>query len=150
MSDKKYAVEPVEIEVPAHTILRPPGPQIQRRERWVPLPQEYEGFKFRLWVNAPTKLWNALTAEANVPSGATEEEKAQIEKASEREKQQALAKIVLEHNGWLDFDGEPYPPASDAEAFWEAIPQELATTVLIACHVEMSVLPNSLLPKRRR
>lgn len=107
------------------------GPQIKRREKWVELPAEYEGFKFRVWVNAPTKLWNDLQSE---------DDQAALE---------AMKKLVLEHNGWLDFDGEPYPPAGETK-FWEAIPTELAACILVATQTEMQKLPNSIAPPRRR
>lgn len=111
------------------------GPKIQRREKWVDLPNEYEGFKFRVWVNAPTKLWVAV-------GKAGEED-------GETQAQEALKQIVLEHNGWLDFDGNPFPPATSTE-FWEEIPTELAACILAATQAEQSKLPNSLAPKRRR
>lgn len=107
------------------------GPQIQRREKWVELPDEYAGFKAKVWVNAPTKLWTDLN------SG--EEEKAL----------EAAQKLVLEHNGWLDFDGVPYPETSRGE-FWELIPTELAACVLAAIQAEVQKLPNSMVPRNRR
>lgn len=107
------------------------GPQIKRRETWVELPSEYEGFKFRVWLNAPTRIWAELTAD---------NEKASLG---------ALQQLVLEHNGWLDFDGQPYPPA-EVEKFWEEIPTELAACILIALQAEMQKLPNSIAPQSRR
>ena len=107
------------------------GPRIKRREAWVELPDDYEGFKFRVWVNAPTRIWNDLNA------------------GTEALALEALQQLVLEHNGWLDFDGEPYSPAGEA-AFWEEIPTELAACMLVATQVEMQKLPNSMAPPRRR
>ena len=107
------------------------GPQIKRRLVWVALPDEYEGFEAQIWVNAPTKIWQALG------SG---DEVAALE---------AMQKIMVGHNGWLDFDGEPYPPADDA-ALWEEIPTELAACVLAAAQAEMQNLPNSIATKNRR
>ena len=75
------------------------GPQVKRREAWVDLPEAYEGFRFRVWLNAPTRVWGELTGE------------------NEAQSLGALRSLVLEHNGWLDFDGQPYPPAEEAE-FW--------------------------------
>lgn len=118
------------------------GPQIKRRETWVELPEEYEGFRFKMWVNAPARVWNELNPPANDDS---DEDGA----AREATAQAALRQIVLEHNGWRDFDGQPFPPADDA-AFWEAIPTELAACVLMAARVEMGKLPNSMAPQRRR
>lgn len=111
------------------------APQIQRRESWVQLPDEYEGFEFKLWLNAPSKLWVAIGQ-----AGAA---------GSEDEAQAALAKIVLEHNGWLDFEGNEYPQPGQAD-FWEEIPTELAACMLVVCQEAMGRLPNSLAAKRRR
>ena len=97
------------------------------------LPGEYEGFRFRVWLNAPTRIWNQLTGEAS----------------GEAEMHEALRQLVLEHNGWLDFEGNPYPPAGEAK-FWEEIPTELAACILSAAQVEMQKLPNSIAPQRRR
>lgn len=107
------------------------GPQIKKRLTWIKLPDEYEGFEAQIWVNAPTKYWNML---------GTGDEDAIID---------GVRHIVLEHNGWLDFDGEPYPPASEA-AFWEEIPSELAACILMAAQAEVQRLPNSLAPNNRR
>ncbi len=107
------------------------GPQIQRRVKWVDLPEEYAGFQAQVWVNAPTRLWTELN------SG--EEEKALG----------AAQKLVLAHNGWLDFDGVPYPAPSAVE-FWNEIPTELAACVLAAIQAEVQKLPNSMVPKPRR
>lgn len=111
------------------------APRVQRREKWIELPGDYAGFQFKVWVNAPTKLWTEI--------GKLADSEAQHEPMT------ALKKIVLEHNGWLDFDGNPYPPATET-AFWEEIPTELAGCVIIATQAEMGKLPNSLAPKRRR
>lgn len=108
-----------------------PAPRIARRDNWVQLPDEYAGFRFKLWVNAPQRLWN------EVASG--EQERAKL----------ALAQIVSEHNGWVDFDGQPYPLASDP-TLWDAVPTELAAVVIAAANQEMLRLPNSLAPKKRR
>lgn len=118
------------------------GPQIKRREAWVDLPDEYEGFQFKLWVNAPSKLWTDLTASSNKDDDASRNDNEDMRVA-------ALRQIVLEHNGWRDFDNTPFPPASEAE-FWEKIPTELAACILVAAQVEMRKLPNSIAPKKRR
>ena len=107
------------------------APQIQRREKWVDLPDEYPGFRVRIWVNSPTRLW------ADLGSG------------DEQAGQKAAKKLVLEHNGWLDFDGNPYPPPSET-AFWEEIPTELAACIMAVAQAEIQKLPNSIMPRRRR
>jgi hypothetical protein len=109
----------------------PSAPRIKRREVWVDLPAEYEGLKARIWVNVPARIWADI--------GGSEKDAAKA----------AARQVVLEHNGWLDFDGEPYPPASD-DAFWDVIPTELAAVLLTVIQLEMAKLPNSLTPRRRR
>ena len=106
-------------------------PQIKRREKWIELPEEYEGFEVRVWVNAPAKLWSELQT------------------GNEERARAALSQIVLEHNNWLDFDGEPFPAANEPD-FWEAIPTELAALILVAVQQEIQSLPNSIAPRRRR
>ena len=106
------------------------GPQIQRREKWVDVP-EYEGFKVKLWLNAPQKHWNDLGGKD--PKAVTK----------------AFGTLIIEHNGWRDYDGEAYPPAG-TPAFFEAIPTELAFTLIAMASKELQALPSSLAPTRRR
>lgn len=106
------------------------GPRIPRREKWVQLPEEYPGFEAQVWVNAPTQVWGNLSS------------------PDEGVAMEAAKKLVVAHNGWLDFDGEPYPSPSD-EAFWNAIPTELAACTLAAIQAEAQKLPNSMMPKPR-
>jgi hypothetical protein len=108
------------------------GPQIQRREVWVELPQaEYPGFQFQFWVNAPTRLWRDMVS-------------------GHEERGLAAAKtLVVGHNGWRDYDGAEYPPPAEA-AFWDAIPNELLACMIMAMRLEMQRLPNSMAPLRRR
>jgi len=108
------------------------GPRVQRRETWVDIGDPYAGFQFRLWVNAPVRLWN------DVWSGRTNG----IIRA-------ALLQIVLEHNGWRDEHGAPYPAASDP-AFYDAIPNELFSFVLTVAQEESQRLPNLRALKKRR
>ncbi|NJN53281.1 MAG: hypothetical protein HC804_00110 [Anaerolineae bacterium] len=113
------------------------GPRVQRREKWIELPGDYAGFQFKVWVNAPTKLWTMIGKLAT------------DEAENSSEGMEGLKQIILEHNGWRDFDDNPYPPASET-AFWEEIPTELAGCIIIATQTEMGKLPNSLAPKKRR
>lgn len=110
------------------------GPQIPRRETWVDLPEEYPGFRVLVWVNAPARLWNPV----NNPNPVSNQ---QIEAA--------LRQICLEHNGWLDFEGQPYPPPTETE-FWQLIPTELAASMIEVARVASRQLPNSLALKRRK
>ena len=107
------------------------GPRIKRREVWLTLPPEYEGFEIKVWLNAPTRIWAALDT------------------GDETEIREALGQLVLEHNGWIDFEGKIYPPA-DTSQFWQEIPTELAACVITLAQAEMQRLPNSLAPQRRR
>lgn len=131
------------------------GPRLPRREVWVDLPEEYPGFKFKMWVNAPQRVWNTIASAAKVSplvDDATPEQivaHAAAAAATTAAVTAALQKIVLEHNGWLDDEGQPFPPASDA-AFWEAIPTELGGVVMASAQLAMGDLPNSLPPRKRR
>lgn len=107
------------------------GPRIPKRIDWVDLPQEYAGFRARIWINYPQRLVGEIT------SGDTSRMTA------------ALAQIVLEHNGWLDDEGQPFPPPT-TQAFWEAIPTELAAVLMALINAEASRLPNSLTARPRR
>lgn len=108
----------------------PTGPRVKRREAWVDLPEAYAGLKFRMWVNAPQKLWVDVWSRDGTRAEA------------------ALSQIILEHNGWLDFDGQPYPQLPDPQ-FWIDVPTELVSVMIIVAQDEIGRLPNSLAPKRR-
>ncbi len=109
----------------------PVGPQIPRREAWLDVP-EYPGFKLKLWLNYPRRLLDTLS------------------EGDEAAKRDALLRIVLEHNGWRDEEGQPYPLASSPE-FYAAIPTELAiVVVLLAVDEVTTVLPKWMAEKRRR
>jgi hypothetical protein len=108
------------------------GPRVQRREKWLDMPTEYEGFQVRVWLNPPAWLWHQFM---RVDGGA--------------ERLAAASKIVLEHNGWLDIEGKPYPPP-DMPEFWAEIPTELAACIMRAILLEQQNLPNSLAPMKRR
>ena len=133
-----------------------------RREATVSVPG-YEGFEFRMCVNAPQSVWNPImgigletpiTVESDEPTeieiAAVEAANASAEAANTEKFQNALAQIFIEHNGWCDFDGEPLPPASDAKAFWEAIPQELANAVIALALGEVGKLGGSIRNKKGR
>lgn len=114
------------MEAPA---VQTPGPIIPGRSVWLDVP-EYPGFKVRLWSNMPNRLLLEIDSR-DVPRV-----------------QAALLEIVLEHNGWRDEDGNEYPPA-DTQAFWDAIPQELAILVIGLIGEAPRQLPNSLMAMRR-
>lgn len=124
------------------------APRIQRREVWVDLPAEYAGFKVRIWVNPPSRLWADIITPQD-PDETPESAKELTEQVKEDKRLAALKRIVLEHNGWVDYDGEVYP-ATNTKEFWDDIPDELAAVLLTVIQREMAKLPNSLIPKKRR
>lgn len=111
----------------------PTGPIIIRRVKWVDLPEEYEGFKFKMWLNPPGKLWQQIFSN----------------ESDEEAKQAALGLIVMEHNSWRDYGGEVYPDTNTKE-FWEAIPNELAALIITLCQLQVADLPTSALAKSRK
>lgn len=109
-----------------------PKLKMAKRTAWVDLPgrdedgqEAYPGFKVKIWVNYPSGLIQ------EVRSGDSERAKT------------ALKKIVLEHNGWGDIEGNEFPEAQTDE-FWEAIPNELAAAVITLVQMEATKLPNYL------
>jgi hypothetical protein len=85
------------------------APRVVRRVKWLSLNDDecYPGFEVKAWLN-PSHMQRRLLD------------------VTEGDRASAFIKlIVLEHNGWVDEEGEAYPPASDA-AFWDAIPMDLA------------------------
>lgn len=125
------------------------GPQVKRRTRWLALPDEYEGFEVEVWVNAPTRLWMDIQASTEIDPDWSDDEIAAAASADEARRQVAASKLFLAHNGWRDFDGNEYPPPSEA-TFWEDIPTELAACIFTLARTATTDLPNSLAPKRRR
>jgi hypothetical protein len=103
------------------------------QSRWVDVDSErYPGFRVKLRANfrQATALEIASGDEARMVAG--------------------LAEVVLEHNGWRDDLGEPFPPATDP-AFWtgpRSIPTEVAGLLLARVAEEASAYPNSRRPMR--
>lgn len=112
----------------------PAGPMAPHRVEWVDLP-EYPGFKMKIWVNYPQATFDALFATGEGSAEASNE---------------ASKEIFIEHNGWRDHKGTPYPPMSDPAEFWSAIPNELGGLMVAVLRKQAGVLPNSLLPTRGR
>ena len=108
-----------------------PGPRLPRREVWFDLPDEYAGFRVKVWVNYPRRFNGELA------TGDSERIVA------------VLRQIVLEHNGWLDVDGTAFPAASSLE-FWDAIPDELAAAVIILMREQVGKLASSLATRSAR
>jgi len=110
---------------------RPGAPRVGRRENWIEIPDPtYQGFQFRVWVNYPQKYEDMLRS------------------GDEEKMHAALTTIILEHNGWLDEEGAPYPPANDAE-FYKQIPTELLAVMLTLVRQESARLSNLLMQNWR-
>lgn len=93
------------------------GPRMPRRTAWIELPDEYgaAGMEMLVWTNFPHGIGNALRGLKG-----TDAFKA------------ALSAVVLEHNGWLDADGEPLPAAQSEDFWWgDGVPDELVGVVLV-------------------
>lgn len=128
----QYEAEPVTINGSHRPA--PTGPRLTRRERWVPIDDEdtaeeekaYSGFKVKLWVNYPRHLIIELR----------ESDDAEVQK-------KILTQMVVAHNGWVNIDGEEFPPANDP-AFWEQIPDELAGALIALVNRESSKLAASV------
>ena len=107
-------------------------PRIQRRYAWLDLPEDgYAGFKAKFCTNFPQRLRADLASNE-----------------SER-METALREIIVEHNGWLDEDGTPFPLTTDP-AFYDAIPTELAAVLITMTQTAAAALPKSLLAMRAR
>jgi hypothetical protein len=113
------------------TVVTPTGPRARKRVEWVEIDDPaYEGFKFRMWINYPQEYDDKIRPNA-----------------SEDEIREVLNQIFLEHNGWCDFDGNPYPPASDP-LFWKKIPNELGGAIVTVIRLEGTKLSNLLMQKQ--
>jgi hypothetical protein len=107
------------------------GPRIPRRTRWVAVDAEdYPDLQVELWLNAPQRIVAAFGALKDDPAGA----------------EAALRQVVLGHNGWTDSEGRTLPPPHE-EAFWQAIPTEIALLILGRYLQEVAQLPNFLSAK---
>lgn len=129
----------------------PAGPVIGKRIEWFPRKNDhddaannfraaYPGFFFQIWVNYPQRLSGDLLAN-------DEDRDLQNDRI-----RRALKQIVVAHNGWRMPDEatgaeEPLPPPTD-DAFWDLIPNELATAMMLFVLRAGAALPNSMLPPR--
>jgi hypothetical protein len=111
------------------------GPRIPRRAAWFTLPDEYgetePPMQAKLWVSYPHRLMDDIRSgdpELQLP---------------------ALRKIVLEHNGWIDEDGQPLPIA-DSDEFWERIPDVLLSVLIAIVGNEIAKTVASVTRKQRR
>ena len=106
------------------------GLRIPKRETWVALPEEYPGFRIKLWINAPKRVVDTLSQ-------------------GEEGARAMLRQCVTEHNGWLDEDGAPLPQPTQ-DGFWDTIPTELATLIITLYQEAVFALPNSILSRKSR
>lgn len=102
-----------------------------RREKWLKLPTSadfgYSRWMVYMWTNFPSDLLNRIP---DIPG---------------EERKTNLNRIFLQHNGWKDYQGNPYPqPGEDvAEGepdFWDAIPQEVANALIQLMNVQQRQL----------
>jgi hypothetical protein len=109
----------------------PSGPRLPRREMWLDLPPEYPDFRVKVWVNYPRRLNDELKS------------------GDEQRLVGVLRQIMLEHNGWSDADGTPFPPPT-TEEFWAAIPNELLAAMVVAWSDELGKVNTSLMTRSGR
>lgn len=108
---------------PLTPVPEPAGPRAPRILDWVEIP-DYPGFRAKVWVNYPDRL------------------KREAASGDEQRSLAALQQILLDHNGWLDDEGRPYPPASDP-AFWDEIGLHLAVRIQRAIQGKVLEAPTS-------
>ena len=119
---------------PAMPALPAAGPQEPKELDWLDIPDR-PGMQVKAWINIPRQTLTKLETLGN--KGDTDGIFA------------LLGRIVLEHNGWRDPDGEPYPPA-DSPEFWTSISNDLAMRTMAAVVERSQQHPNFQPPTRRR
>lgn len=126
---------------------------------WLDVP-DYPGYRVRLWINYPRGVKTAITDTVTAIGELGEQARslkgdadtAEMERRAEElkaEVQGHMAAIVLEHNGWPDEDGNVLPQPSDP-VFWDRLEQHLSNVVSQMALEAPGLLPNSVLPTRRR
>ena|SRR5215204_409234 len=88
----------------------PMGAVIERHIEWVTIKTPpYAGMRFRAWINAPFRVTKGFADDITYVD--------------------TFRKVFFEHDGWSERDEDgnvvPLPPMSDAEAFTDAISNEL-------------------------
>lgn len=136
MIDENYVYTPEhEPQAAAPNGYRHNGPRIPRKTEWFVLPDEFgqtdPPMRVKVWVTYPRRLID------DIRSGELDRQKP------------ALQQIVLEHNGWIDEDGEPLPPANTDE-FWDQVPDIIAGAVIAIVTVEVGKAAASVMRKQRR
>ena len=124
-----YAPSPPDARTPV-PVTPAAGLRIPKRETWVTLPEEYPGFRVKLWINAPKRVVDTLSQ-------------------GEEGARAMLKTCVTEHNGWLDEDGVPLAQPTQ-DSFWDTIPTELATLIITLYQEAVFALPNSILSRKSR
>lgn len=92
------------------TVAAPPKRVLPRRYKTIHLPAPYQDFTIEAWMNAPKHLWREVNSKDEARTLA------------------ALMQIVTDHD-LVDFDGNPYPPASE-RAFWDEIDNDLGAYII--------------------
>lgn len=131
----------------------PAGLVIGRKLVWLPKREDhsdaanhfraaYPGFAFQIWTNYDRQTSNLFGGE---PDETTKESEARLRRA--------LKRIVLAHNGWQihdeDVGGPVLLPPPSTDEFWDRIPTDLATAMIIFIGQAATALPNSMSPQRR-
>jgi hypothetical protein len=120
-----------------------------RIERWLDVP-DHPGYRVKLWINYPRILRDAFKPiDPDELEGMDEETLEQFGTEKKNQVMDALAAIVLEHNGWPDEDGNVLPQPTDP-TIWDRADQHLANVVIVLARQAPSQLPNSLSPTKRR
>lgn len=136
----------------------PTGPRDEKRITWLHLPAPYEGVQVQVWINPPNKFMDIMNAGGRPETMAAlrrlanddehAEERWLLQEQARQEQYEVLGRMVLAHNGWLDYDGHPYPPAN-TRAFWDEISQEAALMILALYQDEQQRAPLAMRKKRK-
>lgn len=110
--DQGEGLRLVNLDTPPEPAALPPRRVLPRRVRTIALPEPYDDFTVTAWMNAPKELWR------------------EVNSGDEARILPALMQLVTDHD-LVDFDGNPYPPASE-RAFWDEINNDLGAYIIQA------------------
>ena len=97
--------------------------RLPKRIETIQLPEPYEEFHVTAWINHPGQLREDMRS------------------GDEAKVMAALKQIVLGHD-LVDFDGQPYPAASEP-AFWTQAPDDVGYAILGAIRNQYGKLPKA-------
>lgn len=127
--------------------------RMQRRIVTLALGGDYPDFHVTAWVNFPQSLTKEMQRTARDEQRKQRARRAQMERDEfdfEEEDEiedtsansalaGAMKRIIIAHD-WVDFDGQPYPPA-DTDEFYEAVPTDLLLVAWRKIQAEVGKLP---------